>query len=158
MSCQRPSLSGPVYTWTPQRVLSVGVPFPLGELPERGKILTPNRLWGCIPDFSSRLSPEVFSTSGYFRKTAGVWNQIFPSHRWAAKGNRVTPARLPVITLATRSQHVIFAYDQVIRPHRSYRPSGGLPKGKATDPPHVDLPAIVRSQRRGQWGCQGHNL
>ena len=37
---------------------------------------------------------------------------------------------MPVIALATRSQHVDFAYDQVVRPHRSYRPSGGLPRGK----------------------------
>ena len=37
---------------------------------------------------------------------------------------------MPVIPLATRSQHVDFAYDQVVRPHRSYRPSGGLPRGK----------------------------
>ena len=29
--------------------------------------------------------------------------------------------------LATRSNHVVFAYDQVIRPHRSYRRSGVLP-------------------------------
>ena len=35
--------------------------------------------------------------------------------------------QLPVIPLATRSQHVIFAYDQVVRPHRSYRPSVGFP-------------------------------
>ena len=37
---------------------------------------------------------------------------------------------LPVIPLATRSQHVVFTYDQVVRPHHSYRPSGGLPRGK----------------------------
>ena len=37
---------------------------------------------------------------------------------------------MPVIPLVTRSQHVDFAYDQVVRPHRSYRPSGGLPRGK----------------------------
>ena len=37
---------------------------------------------------------------------------------------------MPVIPLATRSQHVDFAYDQVVRPHRIYRPSGGLPRGK----------------------------
>ena len=37
---------------------------------------------------------------------------------------------MPVIPPATRSQHVDFAYDQVVRPHRSYRPSGGLPRGK----------------------------
>ena len=27
-------------------------------------------------------------------------------------------------------KHVVFAYDQVVRPHRSHRPSGGLPIGK----------------------------
>ena len=37
---------------------------------------------------------------------------------------------MPVIPLATRSQHVDFAYDQVVIPHRSYRPSDGLPRGK----------------------------
>ena len=65
-------------------------------------------------DFSSMLSPEVFSTSGYFRKTAGVWNQSFPSPRWAAKGYGATPTRLPAILLASRSQHVVFTYDQVV--------------------------------------------
>ena len=34
-------------------------------------------------------------------------------------------------------------------------PFGGLPMGEAADPPHVDLPAIVRSQRRGQRRLQG---
>ena len=37
---------------------------------------------------------------------------------------------MSVIPLATRSQHVVFAYDQVVRPHRSYCPSGGLPRGR----------------------------
>ena len=41
-----------------------------------------------------------------------------------------TPSSLPVMPFATRSQHVVFAYDQVVRPHRSYRPSGGLVRGK----------------------------
>ena len=54
--------------------------------------------------------------------------RVFPL--LAAKGYRATPAHMPVIPLATRSQHVDFAYHQVVRPHRSYRPSGGLPRGK----------------------------
>ena len=37
---------------------------------------------------------------------------------------------MPVIPPTTRSQHVDFPYDQVVGPHRSYRPSGGLPRGK----------------------------
>ena len=32
---------------------------------------------------------------------------------------------------------------------------GWASQGKATDPPHVDLPAIVRSQRRGQRRREG---
>ena len=49
------------------------------------------------------MTPEVFSTSGYFRKTTGVWNQSLPSPRRAAKGHRASTARLPVIPLKTRS-------------------------------------------------------
>ena len=45
----------------------------------------------------------------------------FPSPTRAAKGNRAIPARLPAISLATRSEHVVFAYDQVPRLHRSSR-------------------------------------
>ena len=29
-----------------------------------------------VPDFSLMLSPEVFSTSRYFCKTVGVWNEL----------------------------------------------------------------------------------
>ena len=56
-----------------------------------------------------------------------------------AKGYRATNDRLPVIPLATRSQHVIIAYDQVVRPHRCYRPSGGLPR--------------VNPRTRHMWTC-----
>ena len=49
----------------------------------------------------------------------------------SCQSHRATLARLPVIPLATRSQHVVFDYDQVVGPHRSYRPSGPwLPRGK----------------------------
>ena len=129
MSCRRPSLSGPACAWIPHRLYLWGVHFPLGELPERGQSLTSNHLWGLHSWFFLEAISWSLFTSGYFRKTAGVWNQSFPSHRWAAKGHRATPARLPVIPLATRSQHVIFTNDQVGRPHRTYRPLGGLPRG-----------------------------
>ena len=113
-------------TW----VFSVGGSIPpCGAAGERSEYNIKPPLGAPLLIFSSRLSPEVFSTSGYFRKTAGVWNKSFPSPRWAAKGYWATPARLPVILLAARSQHVVFAYDQVVRPHRSFRPSGGLPRG-----------------------------
>ena len=41
-----------------------------------------------------------------------------------------SPPRLPVIPLTTRSQQVVFAYDQVIRRHHSYHSSGGLLMGE----------------------------
>ena len=65
MSCRRPSLSEPACAWTKHGVNMWGLPFSLGDLPERG------------PDFSSRLSPEVSSTSGYFRKTVGFEIRAF---------------------------------------------------------------------------------
>ena len=40
----------------------------------------------------------------------------------------VSSASLSVLPLATRSHHVVFAYNQIIRPHRSYRATGGLPR------------------------------
>ena len=36
---------------------------------------------------------------------------------------------LPVCQMATRSQQVDFAYNQITKPHCTYRPSAGLPSG-----------------------------
>ena len=74
-----------------------GVPFPSGvakEMPEFD-IKSPSR--SITLDFSSRLSPEISSTSGYLHKTAGFEIRVFP--------------------LATCSQQVVFAYDRDIRSH-----------------------------------------
>ena len=46
--------------------------LPLWELLKKGQSFNVNRL----PDLSSKLSPKVFSTRGYFCMTAGVWNQL----------------------------------------------------------------------------------
>ena len=80
---------------------------------------------GSTPDFSTRLSPEVFSTMRCIRKTAGV-KSVFPLLHVLPKA---IERYLPVIPLVTLSNQTMFAYDQVNRPHRSYRPSGGLPRG-----------------------------
>ena len=50
-------------------VLFVG--YPWGAARERSEFNIKPPLVGSTPNFSSRLSPEVFSTSGYFRMTAG---------------------------------------------------------------------------------------
>ena len=44
----------------------------LWNMPERGQSLTSIPFRGSTPDYSSKLSPDVFSTRGYFHKAAGV--------------------------------------------------------------------------------------
>ena len=85
---------------------------------------------GSTPECPSRLSPEDFSTWGYFCNTVGIWTQSFSSPRWPAKGYQDSSARLQVMLLLTTSNQVIFAYDHVIRAHHSYCPCFGLPMGK----------------------------
>ena len=43
---------------------------------------------------------------------------------------KATEPHLSVIPLVSRSHQMVFTYDQVIRSHHSYHPSGGLPKEK----------------------------
>ena len=50
----------------------------LWKMLEKDKSLTSNRLLWLTPDFSMRSSPEVFSTEGYFHKTAGHEIRVFP--------------------------------------------------------------------------------
>ena len=76
-------LSETQFAWThlcmnTTQVISVGVPFLLWELPERGQSLTSNCLYGLHSCFSSSLCPGVFSTREYFRKTAGFEIRVFP--------------------------------------------------------------------------------
>ena len=85
------------------RVFYVGVPIPLGRLPERGQRTTSNRrLW-----HHSLVFLEVISWSLFHKlilaQDSGGWNQSIPTPRWAANGHRATPARLPANPLATRS-------------------------------------------------------
>ena len=72
--------------------------------------------------------------------------RVFPLLGELPKAYRATPACLPVIPPATRSQHVIFAYDQVARPHRSYRHSGGLPRGKPRTRHMLICPQLSRAR------------
>ena len=166
MSCRRPSLSGLACAWIPHGFYLWGVSFPLGQLPERGQSLTSNHLSG----LHSWFFLEVISWSLFHKwihpQDSVVWNQSFPSPRWAAKGYRATPARLPVIPLATRSQHVVFAYDHVVRPHHRYRPSGGLPReshgpatcGFACNCPQPEAWATEAWRARAHYWLRGHSL
>ena len=154
MSCWRPSLSGPPAREHHTGFICGGFPSPLWSCRREVRVYHQTAFRGSTPDFSSRLSPEVFSTSGYFRKTAGFEIRVFPLlgelpkaiephmpvcqlYRWQLGPNMwsspTTKSLDPIVVTALRV---------------------GFP-GEATDPPHVDLPAIVRSQRHGQRRRQG---
>ena len=60
------------------RVVSVGGSPPLWSCWREVRVLHQTAFRGSTPDFSSRLSPEVFSTSGYFRKTVAFEIRVFP--------------------------------------------------------------------------------
>ena len=71
------------------------------------------------PDFSSRLSPEVFPQGDTSARQRGVDIGVFPILGEQPKiiqlqDNPASPDRLSVIPLATRCQLVVFAYDQII--------------------------------------------
>ena len=102
--------------------------LPLWELPDRSQCFNLNsHYFSATPEVFSR-SSEVFSTTRFFRTTAGVWCQSFPSPRWAANGFRTSFKRLPFMPLTSRSNQVVFAYDQSIGPRRIYRLSVGPPR------------------------------
>ena len=67
MSCRRPSLSGPACAWTPHGYYLWGGSSSLGSCRREVRAQHQTAIRDSTPDFSSRLSPEIFSTSGYFR-------------------------------------------------------------------------------------------
>ena len=76
----------PVYRDPPARghhtgFVCGGHPSPLWSCRREVRVYHQTALRGSTPDFPSRFSPEVFFTSGYFRKTVGARNQSFPSPR-----------------------------------------------------------------------------
>ena len=55
---------------------SRGVSSPLWELRGEARVCQKTVFRGSTPDFSSKLSPDVFFTRGYFCKTVTVWNKF----------------------------------------------------------------------------------
>ena len=77
MSCRRLGLSGPVCVWTPLGFYLSGFPSPYANCRREARVLYLAAFAVSIPDFSSNLSPEVFSTKGYFRKTVVFEIRVF---------------------------------------------------------------------------------
>ena len=136
-SCRRPILSGPASDDRLSRWLQhpAGDPY-CQDPPARGHhtgfisrgSLPPMGVAGERPEFY--INPSLLTQ---LLKSFLQWNTSarqlrfeisFLSLRRAAKGYWASPARLPVILLASRSKQLVFAYDPAYRPSRSYRPSG----------------------------------
>ena len=106
-----------------KRDLSVGGSFSLREMPE----------FDVKPHL---LAPLLILSQCYLVKSFQPGRTSARQQRFkfgyfvliGAKGHRTSPACLPALPLATRSHQVVFAYNQVIRPHGSYHPSGALPR------------------------------
>ena len=96
-----------------------GLPSPNGSRRREARKWHQTAFGGYNPAFSQRLPPEVFFISGCFRKTDGCEIRVLISNE----------SRQWQLSL-TMSHYVVFAYDQVIRPHRWYNLSGELPSGK----------------------------
>ena len=66
---------------------------------------------------------KSFPQEETFSRQQGFKIRVFPL---LGEMPKAIKPHLTAIQLATRSHHVVFAYDQVVRPHSSYRPLGGL--------------------------------
>ena len=136
MSCRRPSLSGPACTWT--RVLSVGGNLPpCGAAGERSEFNIKPTLGAPLLIFPRCYLLKSFPRVDTSARQRGFEIRVFPLLGELPKA--IEP-HLPVCQL----------YRWQLGPSMWTSPFGWASQGKATDPPHVDLPAIVRSQRRGQ--------
>ena len=154
MSCRRPSLSGPACAWTPHRFYCGGVHLPWGAAGERSEFNIKPPLgapllifpWGYLlksfpqVDTSARqrgFEIRVFPLLGELPKAFEPHLPVCQLYRWQLGPNMwsspTTKSLDPIVVTAL---------------------CVGFP-GEVTDPPHVELPAIVRSQRRGQRRRQG---
>ena len=154
MSCRRPSLSGTACAWTPHGFYLWRYPSPCGAAGERSKfnikpplgaplrIFLRGYLLKSFPqvDTSARqwwFEIRVFPLIGELPKAIEPHLPVCQLYRWQLGPNMwSSPTTKSLDPIVVTALLVDFP-------------------GKATDPPHMDLPAIVRSQRHGQRRRQG---
>ena len=155
MSCWRPSLSGPACPWIPHGFSCVGVSFPpLVAAGERSE-------YNIKPPLGA---PLLICPRGYLLKS---FPQVDTSTTQRGFEIRVFPLQVELPKAIDPHLPVCQLYRWQLGPSMWSSPTTksispivvtalrvGFP-GEATDPLHVDLPDIVRSQRRGQRWRQG---
>ena len=155
ISCRRPSLSGHACGWTPHGFYMWWFPSPCGAAGERSE-------FNIKPPIGA---PLLIFPRGYLLKS---FPQVYTSARQRWFEIRVFPLQGELPKAIEPHLPDCQLYRWQLSPNtwsspktKSFDPivvtalRVGFP-GKATDPPHVDLPAIVRSQRRGQQRRQGN--
>ena len=122
---RRPSLSGTTCVWTSNWFHLSGIFPPQREIPEFD--VKPHLLAPLL------ILSQCYLVKSFLPGRTSARQLRFEFRHYLlidAKDNRTSPACLPAIPLATRSHQVVFAYNQVNRPHGSYHPSGALSTGK----------------------------
>ena len=127
MSCRRPSLSEPACAWTPHVFICGGTIPPWGAAGERSEFDIRPPLGAQLLIFSRgyllKSIPQVDTSA----RQRGFEIRVFPLLGELPKA--IEP-HLPVCQLyrwQLGPKHVVFNYDQVVRPHRRYCPSVGFP-------------------------------
>ena len=155
MSWRRPSLSGPACAWTPHGFLSVGGSLPpWGAAGERSEFNIKPPLGAPLLIFPQGYLLKSFLQVDTSSRQRGFEIRVFPLLGELPKA--IEP-RLPVCQLYRCqlgpnmwSSPTTKSLDSIVVTALRV----GFP-GEPMDPPHVDLPAIVRSQGRGQQRRQG---
>ena len=108
------------------QVLSVGGFLPsMGAAEKRPEFGNKSTFRGSTPDFSLLFSLKSFHKGILFQDSGGLESDFYLSLVSCQRQWSLTCPFASYIA-GTPSHHVIFAYDQIIRTHRSYCPSGGL--------------------------------
>ena len=143
MSCRRPSLSEPACAWTSHGFYLYGFPSPMGIAGERYPIKPPlgaallivPRVY-LLKSFQQgdNSAIRVFPLLFELPKAIEHHQPVYQSYRWQLGPNMWSSPTTKSVDL-----YVVTALQE---------PSQGI----TSDPPQVDLPAIVQCQWRGQRG------
>ena len=133
MSCRRPSLSGPACAWRPHVFICGGSIPPWGAAGERSEFDIKPPLGAKLLIFPRGFLLKTFPQVDTSARQRGFEIRVFPLLGELQKAIEPHLPDFQSYRWQLGPKHVVFAYDQVAKPHRSYRPSVGFP-GKSHGP------------------------
>ena len=144
-----PSLSGPVCAWTPHGFFLRAFPTPYGSCRREARFCHQTIFRGSTPDFTLTLSPEVYSSGDTSPRQQGFEITVF---HLLCEMPKVIEPHLPVCLLCRWqlcSNMWSSPTTKLLGPIVVTVLWVGFP-GKASDPPHVEFPAIVQCRMHSQ--------